>query len=176
MKETISIRLPKETFEESKQTISKIEANFKSVQEYLESHGLSGLSESNFEIIRYKEADERLNWNTHVILCDGIVVAMTSGFAGRRSSVDGEHSPWNQYAGESQSAGRLIHYVYNYLGYNYAERMTIASSSLIKFGDTEIAEVNWTKGYPCFKFKNLSEDLMWLAHNKQDLLLNNRLK
>lgn len=93
-----------------------------------------------------------------------------SSFEEVKTSVDSVHSWWSSYSG--QSGGRVLHYVYNYLGYNYAESVVVRyegdCSGSIEYYGKIIAQIDWTNGFPLFFFnENLSEDLRYIANKKQ---------
>ena len=66
------------------------------------------------------------------------------------------YSPYAKYTG--QSVGRVLHFLYHYIGSHTAERATLGSSteegvSLVKFGDLPIATYTWTDcDIPVFDF------------------------
>jgi len=86
-----------------------------------------------------------------------------------KTSVDDVHSWWSNYDG--MSCGRVLHYVYNYLGYNHAESVIVSATGYtgtISYYGKVIADIDWTNGFPLFFFtENLSEDLRYIANKKQ---------
>ena len=86
-----------------------------------------------------------------------------------RTSIDSNHSWWSGYGG--MSIGRVIHYLYNYLSYDYAERSTIGTKdgiTTVECYGKPVATIDWSNGFPLFFFtENLSEDFRYIANKRQ---------
>jgi hypothetical protein len=93
-------------------------------------------------------------------------------FKETKTMVDDEFSSWSGY--RDNSAGRLIHYVYYYLGFHYAEGCQVSNQD-VKFWGRTIAFVDWTTGFPIFTFTDtLDDSLKEYAIQKQNNVLKNQ--
>ena len=63
-----------------------------------------------------------------------------------------EYSSYNQYAGENNSSGRLLHYLSVICGLRVAESVQLHSGGKIFLHNEKIGEYNMDKGFPYFKF------------------------
>lgn len=84
--------------------------------------------------------------------------------------IDLKHSPWNGYTG--QSVGRVIHYLYHYVGINIADSSQISSTHVVYHGKT-IADIDWSRGFPYFHWREneLSVNQRTAAYQNQNAMV-----
>jgi hypothetical protein len=89
-----------------------------------------------------------------------------SDFKNSMTMTDLKHSPWGGYQG--QCVGRVIHYLYHYLGYNYADS-SIISLTEVKCHGVVVAFLDWSMGYPYFRFApDLGPNMIEIGERRQN--------
>lgn len=87
-----------------------------------------------------------------------------------KTPVDDVHSWWSGYNGNS--LGRVLHYLYCYLGFNYAEDSIYGNNQVTYWGKI-IATIDWSRGFPLFTFSNIPTELQQIAESRQSEMLSN---
>lgn len=73
-----------------------------------------------------------------------------------KTKVDEEYSPYSNF--RDNSLGRVLHYIYIYLGLHYAEEINVGNSTVYFRGKT-VASIDFSPGYPLFDFHQIDSPL-----------------
>lgn len=73
-----------------------------------------------------------------------------------KTNIDKEHSWYCSY--RDNSVGRVLHYLYHYLGLHVADSVQVSNKQVTYHGKV-IADIDWSGGYPLFNFQKINSSL-----------------